>query len=99
MRQLSAKDRAFEKERLKFRQEIKSLKDKIDYLEKELHKEILIKEYYDECIEELEAEIKSHYSMTKEEFMQHVQRERKSSEALDKIIQLGKIAGGLYDRS
>lgn len=96
MRQLSAKDKAFEKERLKFRQEINSLKERIRCLEEELRKETMIKEYYDDCIKELEVEIKNHYDMTKEEFMQHVQRERKSSEALDKMIQLGKIAGGLY---
>lgn len=96
MRQLSAKDKAFEKERLKFRQEINSLKERIRCLEEELHKETMIKEYYEDCINDLESEIKSHYDMTKDEFMQHVQRERKSSEALDKMIQLSKIAGGLY---
>lgn len=96
MRKLSAKDRAFEIERLKYRKEINTLKERIRSIEEELHKETMIKEYYEDCINDLESEIKNHYNMTREEFIEHVKRERKGSEALEKLIQLGKIVGGFY---
>lgn len=87
-RKLSAKDKAFEQEKLKLRREIKNLKDKIRYLESELEKEILISNHYEELLDELEKEFKEHYNMSSEEFMQHVQRENRCFESLSMIHSL-----------
>jgi len=92
-RTLSAKDKAFmeEKARLKkqHRQEVAELGSRILTLDKE-NQELKAE---NQKLKQLIAEYEKHFSMSCEEFAEHVAREQKASQSLEVLMSLPKAMG------
>jgi hypothetical protein len=79
-RNMSAKDIAFDKERLEFRKKIKALEDQAEYWRLEFEKEEIIRKHDEEIIEECESKIKEltdQIGIPKEELLSNIERTKK----------------------
>ena len=89
MKQKSAKDLAFDRERLKFRQEIQDLKHEVTYWKAEANKNLEIANHYESIISVLETQI----GIPKEELLEHIARSKKINETL---LPLLNFTRGVY---
>lgn len=92
----SAKDLAFDRERIKLKNQIKQLEDRIRYWQAECEKEVIIREHSEQIIEMLEAENKElaeKIGIPLEDLRQMINDKKKGREAAEAVAGLLGIVG------
>ena len=101
-RKKSAKDIAFDKERAKFRSEIRNLEQDISNKDKEIRQLKAMVSYKEREITEKDDWIRrllEYMEMSEEDLKKFIEKEKLGSEIIDKISGIGKIfsrLGGYY---
>lgn len=85
-RELSAKDKAFEKEKLKLRKQIADAEHKAKYWRLECEKEIAMREYYEKLCDTLEAQL----DIPRAELLAHIKRTKAFDETIKPLMDFSK---------
>lgn len=95
-RQLSAKDKAFQKEREYLKKQISYWRDMVVEKNIQLSKdEIKIMEL-EQQIADLHKQIEEHFHMTPEQFDEHIHRDMRGVEAIEYLRAMTGRFGGMY---
>ncbi|MGE4354223.1 MAG: hypothetical protein AB7D36_09085 [Oscillospiraceae bacterium] len=98
-RNKSAKDIAFDKERLKLRRRIYELEESARYWKLECEKETNIHEYNEKIIAELESQIAAlseQIGVPKDELLADIERRKKFEQSMNAIAGLSKHLNRMY---
>ena len=87
-KELSAKDKAFQKEREHLKKQINYWREMVVEKNVQLSKDELKIMELENIINTLTKEIESHFNMSAEEFAAHVSREKKANQAFELLFSL-----------
>jgi predicted nucleic acid-binding Zn-ribbon protein len=95
-RQLSAKDKAFQKEREYLKKQISYWRDMVVEKNIQLSKDELKIMELEQQIAELHKQIEDHFHMTPEQFDEHIHRDMRGVEAIEFLKTMTGRFGGMY---
>jgi protoporphyrinogen oxidase len=87
-KELSAKDKAFQKERQRLMKQAESYRQLVITRDGQLYEKDKKIEELESIINTLTKEIESHFNMSAEEFAAHVSREKKANQAFEMLFSL-----------
>ena len=95
-RQLSAKDKAFHKEREHLKKQISYWRDMVVEKNIQLSKDELKIMELEQQIANLHKQIEEHFHMTPEQFDEHIHRDMRGVEAIEYLRAMTGRFGGMY---
>lgn len=95
-RQLSAKDKAFQKEREYLKKQISYWRDMVVEKNIQLSKDELKIMELEQQIADLHKQIEEHFHMTPEQFDEHIHRDMRGVEAIEFLKTMTGRFGGMY---
>ena len=95
-RQLSAKDKAFQKEREYLKKQISYWRDMVVEKNIQLSKDELKIMELEQQIADLHKQIEEHFHMTPEQFDEHIHRDMRGVEAIEYLRSMTGRFGGMY---
>ena len=95
-RQLSAKDKAFQKEREYLKKQISYWRDMVVEKNIQLSKDELKIMELEQQIADLHKQIEEHFHMTPEQFDEHIHRDMRGVEAIEYLRAMTGRFGGIY---
>jgi hypothetical protein len=95
-RQLSAKDKAFQKEREYLKKQISYWRDMVVEKNIQLSKDELKIMELEQQIADLHKQIEEHFHMTPEQFDEHIHRDMRGVEAIEYLRAMTGRFGGMY---
>ena len=95
-RQLSAKDKAFQKEREYLKKQISYWRDMVVEKNIQLTKDELKIMELEQQIVDLHKQIEEHFHMTPEQFDEHIHRDMRGVEAIEYLRAMTGRFGGMY---
>ena len=93
---LSAKDKAFQKEREHLKKQISYWRDMVVEKNIQLSKDELKIMELEQQIAELHKQIEDHFHMTPEEFAEHINKDMRGIEAIEYLRAMTGRFGGMY---
>ncbi len=95
-RQLSAKDKAFQRERERLMKQAETYRQLVITRDRQLYeKEQKIAEL-ELKIATLNEQIEKHFKMTPDEFAEHINKDMRGTEAIEFLMKMSNRFGGLY---
>ena len=95
-RQLSAKDKAFQKEKEQLKKQISYWRDMVVEKNIQLSKNECYIMELEQTIADLHKQIQEHLKMTPEEFTEHLNKDMRGVEAIELLRAMTGRIGGLY---
>ena len=96
-RQLSAKDKAFQKEREYLKKQISYWRDMVVEKNIQLSKDELKIMELEQQIADLHKQIEEHFHMTPEQFDEHIHRDMRGVETIEYLRAMTGRLGGIYN--
>jgi chromosome segregation ATPase len=96
-RQLSAKDKAFQKERERLMKQAENYRQLVITRDGQLYEKDKKIEELEQQIANLHKQIEEHFHMTPEQFDEHIHRDMRGVEAIEYLRAMAGRFGGMYN--